>query len=230
MENNQSDVIASTRPSSRMNFVFTMAIVLLTVLSAMATDFGPEFEDVKLIKGVTVDLRYASEHNFLSTNLYGNLKTAYLHREAFLKLAKAAALLRDLKPSWSLLVFDALRPRSVQRRLWDKVKGTRQEGYVGNPRSGSVHNFGFAVDLGLADEKGHEVDMGTPFDSFQDLAQPRFEERFLSEGKLTSEQVEHRRLLRKVMTDSGFQILPNEWWHFDALPPSEVRTRYKIVE
>lgn len=102
-------------------------------------------------------------------------------------------------------VFDGLRPREVQQRLWDRVKGTEKQSYVADPQKGSVHNYGFAVDLSLQDEQGKEVDMGTPFDSFEPLAQPKLEERFLREGKLSPTHVDHRRLLRDVMESAGFK-------------------------
>lgn len=163
-------------------------------------------------------------------NLYGDFQIPYLHKRAALQLQKAASELQKQKPGWSLLVFDALRPRSVQQRLWDHVKGTPQEPYVANPQSGSIHNYGFAVDLSLVDRSGQEVDMGTPFDDFRDLAQPRHEARFLKEGRLTAEQVQHRQLLRGVMEKAGFIQQPNEWWHYDALPKREVKKYYRLIE
>lgn len=93
-----------------------------------------------------------------------------------------------------------------------------------------MHNFGLAVDLTLADTNGVEVDMGTPFDSFAELAQPQLEKRFAASGDLTLTQLEGRRLLRRVMVDSGFKTIPHEWWHFNALDSDEARARFRIVE
>ena len=101
---------------------------------------------------------------------------------------------------------------------------------MANPKGGSIHNFGFALDLSILDEYGKELDMGTPFDDFTPLAEPRLEQKFLKEGKLTELQIKNRRLLRNVMEQSGFITLPVEWWHFDALPAAEVRLHYQIVE
>lgn len=197
----------------------------------MALDLGSEYQDLASLTGVRIDLRYASNHNFTGENLYaGSMTSAYLHVDASRKLAAAAEFLLRRKPKWSLLVFDALRPRSVQRRMWDVVKGTAQEIYVANPDPGSMHNFGLAVDLSIADEHAREIDMGTPFDSFEELAQPRLEEKFLMQGKLTLDQIENRHLLRSAMLESGFESIPFEWWHFNAIPFSEAQSKYKIIE
>jgi D-alanyl-D-alanine dipeptidase len=189
-----------------------------------------EMKEVALIPGVKIDLRYASTNNFVGTNLYGNFNKAYLHPVAFAKLQKAESFLEKKHTGYKLLVFDALRPRSVQRLLFAKVAGTPQEGYVANPDRGSVHNYGFAVDLTVADENGKELDMGTGFDNFTDLAQPRYEEKFLAEKKLSEKQLSHRKLLREVMEEAGFLHISNEWWHFDGLPIAELKEKYRIIE
>ncbi|MFQ5991863.1 MAG: M15 family metallopeptidase [Nitrospiraceae bacterium] len=191
---------------------------------------SPNYVDLSSIPSVTIDLKYASSDNFLNTNLYGDFRTALLHRVAAEKLARAARDLERINPGWRLLVFDALRPRSVQRHFWSRVKGTSQEPYVTDPEIGSIHNFGFAVDLSLMDPEGYEVDMGTAFDDFTELSEPERELEFLQAGRLTARQIEHRQVLRKVMTEAGFTQLPNEWWHFDALPADIVRDQYPIVE
>ncbi|MBK8574244.1 MAG: M15 family metallopeptidase [Elusimicrobia bacterium] len=207
-----------------------LGTVALLVKPSFAKEKQKDFEDVAQIPWVQVDLRYSTANNFMGENLYGTFHTAYLHRIASAKLRKATVLLQKRKPGWTLLVFDALRPRDVQQQLWNKVKGTESQIYVADPKKGSVHNYGFAVDVSLRDEKGTEIDMGTPFDSFEPLAQPKKEDMFLHQGKLTSAQIFHRHLLRDVMETAGFRQLPLEWWHFDALPKEEVKARYSIVE
>ena len=208
----------------------TLLSFLLCAQASAAPEIGPQFKELASISNVMIDLRYASTNNFMGEDLYGDFRTAYLHEKAFKKLVSAAKELEKVKPTWKFLVYDSLRPRSVQRRLWDKVKGTDQEQYVANPEPGSIHNFGFAIDISLADEDGKEVDMGTSYDNFTELAHPELEDRLLKQGKLKLKQVEHRRLLRGVMKRAGFHSINNEWWHFDALPAREVRSKYKIVE
>jgi D-alanyl-D-alanine dipeptidase len=189
-----------------------------------------EFKDLSVLPGVVVDLRYASENNFVGRNMYGEFKTPYLHKVAFEKLKKANKILQARHPGYNFLILDALRPGRVQRILFDKVKGTEQEPYVADPARGSLHSFGFAIDLTLIDKNGNEVDMGTQFDDFTDLAQPKFEEKFLAEKLLTSQQIANRKILREAMVAGGFRTIPNEWWHFNALHGEEVRKNYRIVE
>lgn len=177
-----------------------------------------------------MDLRYASTNNFMNKNVYGDFKETFLHKVAFEKLKTAAKNLTQAHPGYKFIVFDALRPQRVQRLLFAFVEKSPQEKYVANPAKGSMHSYGFAVDLSVLDPKGHELDMGTPFDDFTELSQPQKENEFLKSGKLSSQQIANRLILRKAMEEAGFKVLEHEWWHFDALPQSEVRTNYKIVE
>lgn len=216
-------------------------LLLLTLLAVRPAGAGIEdsvqflrthaqYVDVSTIPGVSVQLRYASSNNFIGTDLYGPLQQAFLHRDAAARLQAAARLLQQARPGFRLLVLDAARPRSVQQRLWHQVEGTPRQRYVANPARGSMHNFGLAVDLTVIDAEGRELDMGTPFDSFEALAQPAQEQAFLAAGRLTAEQLANRRLLRDAMVSAGFIQLPLEWWHFDALPAREVKARYPILE
>ncbi len=190
----------------------------------------PDYTNLATIEGVRVDLKYGSTDNFMGKNVYGPFTAAFLHRKAAEMLRLASSLLGKEKPGTSLVVLDALRPRSVQFQLWNHVVDTPQQKYVGNPVTGSVHNFGFAIDLTVAGADGVFLDMGTSFDAFEELSEPRRETEFLQNGRLTREQVENRLLLRRAMTGAGFIQLPHEWWHYDALPPEEVRKHYPIIE
>lgn len=190
----------------------------------------PNYVDLSSFPRVTIDLKYASPDNFMGRNMYGPFNKAFLHKDAAVKFRAAADLLPAEKPGWSFVVFDALRPHSVQRVMWDKVKDTPDRQYIADAGIGSPHNFGMALDLGLLDDKGNGVDMGTGFDAFTPLSEPRLEEKFLREGKLGREQRANRLVLRKVMTAAGFLQLPHEWWHYNALPEPEIRRKYPIVE
>lgn len=188
------------------------------------------FLDVATIPGVVVDLRYASTNNFTGKNVYGDFQTAYLHEIAHAKLSHAAKRLIELNPGYKFIVFDTLRPASVQKVLFSYVAGTPQEPYIANPEEGSVHSYGFAVDLSILDIRDIELDMGTGFDEFSEVSEPRLEERFVKEGRLSEAQIANRNLLREVMTQAGFIQAPNEWWHFDALPLEEIKGRYPRFE
>jgi zinc D-Ala-D-Ala dipeptidase len=80
--------------------------------------------------------------------------------------------------------------------------------YVADPKKGSIHNRGGAVDISLVDRNGKELDMGTPFDFFGVEAAQDYE-------KLSDTIKENRELLRKAMTRSGFKIFESEWWHYN---------------
>lgn len=234
------DKILETRNTRSMS-ALSLLLITLTAVAAQTPRFtmkeslkivssSSEFKELTADFGVRVDLRYATANNFTGRNLYGDFNRAYLHKVAADKLARAVSHLKAHHPGFQLIIFDALRPRSAQYILWDHVKGTNQEQYVANPEGGSVHNYGFAVDLSVVDGKGQELDMGTEFDTFSELSQPQLEKKFLEEGKLSARQSENRKILKEAMTAGGFTQLPHEWWHFDALPKPQVKASYKIVE
>lgn len=179
---------------------------------------------------VRVDLRYASENNFMGKAVYGDLRRCYLRPEAAEKLARAQAALEELRPGCRLTVFDGARPQSAQFKMWEIVKGTPQARYVASPWAGSLHNFGCSVDLSIADENGELLDMGTAFDDLSPLSQPRYEKKFLASGELTEGQIANRKLLRKVMLRGGFRYLLLEWWHFNAFRNTYIRENFPLIK
>lgn len=181
---------------------------------------------------IIVDLRYSSTNNFIGKDLYGSLEEAYLRPLAVDKLVQASEYLREEYPDLRLYIYDAARPRRIQQILWDQsgLPEDERAKYVANPQSGSIHNYGFAIDLTVSDSKGNELDMGTGYDHFTEKAHTDKEEELIEKGILTEAQVQNRKILRNVMTKAGFIVLPSEWWHFDALPRNEVVSEYAIVE
>ena len=180
---------------------------------------------------IAVELKYATADNFLDTVLYDSISNCYLQPEVADMLAKAQEELKLLHPNYSLHVYDGVRPKSVQIKMWNVVKGTSKQRYVASPYNGSgMHNYGAAVDLTIADGAGNPLDMGTPFDYFGDLAQPRYNQHFLQQGDLTQEQVDNRLLLRKVMKAAGFRPIESEWWHFNAFSKTYTRSVFTVIE
>jgi len=190
----------------------------------------PQMVDVSTIANVKVDLRYGSKQNLLGRDIYGGFQRALLHKIAAGKFVIAARLLAESRFDLKFLIFDSLRPHSAQIEFWNLVKGTPQQPFFADPATGSLHSYGFAIDLGLADSTGRELDMGTGFDDLTELAGPRSEDEFLASGKLSPLQVSNRKILRAVMEGAGFLQLPHEWWHYDALPAAEVRAGYPRCE
>lgn len=189
----------------------------------------PEFRPLSGLPHVHLDLRYASNRNITTRDLYEGEREAWLHVEAYEALASASAALQERRPGWKLRIYDAARPLSVQAELYAQVQGTPQQAYVADPSQGSVHNYAMAIDCGLQDPQGWEADHGTPFDSFEDLAQPQLEEAFFHQGRLSAEQIGLRRLLRELLGAHGFAAHPMEWWHFERRPLSELRDRYPLI-
>jgi D-alanyl-D-alanine dipeptidase len=189
-----------------------------------------DFVELHAGDGLRIDLRYAGTNNFVGHDMYGPFRQAFLHKIAAQKLSTAFRALRASHPGFGFVIFDALRPRSVQRVLWDHVKGTDGESYIANPDNGSLHNFGFAVDLSVTDKNGRELDMGAGYDDFRPISQPKMEAHFLEQGLLTQEQLQNRLILRGAMEAAGFIQLQHEWWHYDAMTKAEVREKFKIVE
>jgi D-alanyl-D-alanine dipeptidase len=181
---------------------------------------------------IVVDLKYSTVDNFLGMDVYGDFDRCYLQPDVALKLKNSQNTLKSRFPFYSLIIFDAVRPRRIQSKMWDTidVPYAERSKYVSNPKNGSLHNFGAAVDLSIIDARGIELDMGTPYDYFGELAYPREEDRMLEEGKLTHIQFLNRELLRSVMEAGGFMSITTEWWHFNSCYRTEAYEKYKIIE
>lgn len=181
---------------------------------------------------ITVELKYSTTDNFVKKDVYGDLTNAYLQPEIAKKLAKASASLKKGKPGYKLLIYDAARPNSVQYILWDALDVPLQQKpqYVADPKVGSIHNFGCAVDLTVVNGAGVPLDMGTPYDFFGPLAYPRMESQMLKAGKLSKTQLANRNILRKVMNEAGFRTNTTEWWHFDGLSRAAAKAKYGIIK
>lgn len=178
-----------------------------------------------------IELIYATPDNFLGKAVYSGITRPWLHPKAAEMLIKAQRLLKEKKPTWNLLIYDAARPMSVQRKMWALVRGTNKVNYVSNPaHGGGLHNYGMAVDLTIVDEFGTPLPMGTSFDFFGEEAHTTHEETLLQNGKLTRQEFENRRFLRRIMQQAGFRVIPYEWWHFNACSRTEARKSYNVLD
>ena len=187
----------------------------------------------KLNPRIRVDLKYATSDNFMHQVMYTKLKKAYLQKDVALRLALCQHYLSGLDSSLHLLIYDAVRPVSVQWKMWkalDTLPVSERIKFVSNPVNKSLHNYGAAVDLTLCRSDNTPLDMGADFDDIRPLAYPRLEQQFLSNGMLTTEQVNNRKLLRKVMLSQGFHVLSTEWWHFNACSRTKAKQKYTLLE
>ena len=185
----------------------------------------------KEIPGILVDLRYSGTNNFTGKDLYGCLSEAFGRPELISKLKAADRILQARKPGYHFLIFDAARPLQSQRALWNAIQlpESKKHIYVADPKKGSIHNYGCALDISLVNESGAPLDMGTEFDFFGELAQPRCEQKLLLQGKLTKLQIANRELLRSCMKKAGFSGTSSEWWHFNACSLRQAKQRYTII-
>lgn len=184
----------------------------------------------ELDSSLVVKLMYTQADNFTGEVLYDDLSEAYLHPDAAHALVKAQRALKELYPSYSLLIYDAARPMSVQKKMWNVVKGTSKYRYVSNPNNGGgLHNYGLAVDISIQDSLGQPLPMGTKVDHLGAEAHITQESELVRNGKMSETERQNRILLRKVMKEAGFRALPSEWWHFNFCTRDVARQKYKLI-
>lgn len=186
-----------------------------------------------VIPGIFVDLKYSTTDNFFGKDVYGDLTRCYVQPEVAEMLKKAHEKLKEEYPDLTFLVYDGVRPQSVQQILWDGLDkpDSVKPLYVADPKIGGLHNFGVAVDLTLAKQvTGEALDMGTPFDFFGYPAYPEKEAQMLLEGNITKEHILNREILRKVMAHGGFTGIGSEWWHFNAFSREEAGEKFEMVK
>ncbi len=190
--------------------------------------------DVKtVVPSVRIELKYSTTDNFFGKDVYGDHVRCYLQPEVAEMVKKAQEFLQKDHPNLTLLIYDGVRPRSVQQILWDSLEkpDSIKPLYVADPKVGGLHNFGVAVDLTIFDTAADStLDMGTSYDYFGYPAYPDREKQMLAEGKITTAQVANREILRKVMKEAGFHGIGSEWWHFNAFTRKEAGEKFKMVE
>ena len=157
----------------------------------------------RYIPGLKLDIRYATKNNFAK-------QAVYKQARAFARLPVAKALKSvqtELnKSGLGLKIFDGYRPYSVTVKFFDLAS---DKNFVANPKDGSRHNRGCAIDLTIINLKtGKDISMPTPYDSFSAAASSDYND-------LPAGVIKNRSLLIDVMQKNGFRVLDNEWWHFD---------------
>lgn len=154
---------------------------------------------------IRLDVRYATDNNFLGTPLYEQARV-FMQRPAAEALVRANRVLRTMR--YTIMVFDAYRPWYVTKVFWDATPDSLRW-LVADPTYGSKHNRGAAVDLTLYDlETKKPVEMPSTYDETTTRARADY-------PGGTSLQRYYRGLLRTVMEHEGFVVNPLEWWHFD---------------
>tara|TARA_R110000850_G_scaffold80862_1_gene173499 strand:+ start:43396 stop:44019 length:624 start_codon:yes stop_codon:yes gene_type:complete len=149
-----------------------------------------------------LDIRYATDNNFLKEPLYECAKCLLLPEVAE---AVINANYYFCDRGYAIKFFDCYRPLSVQKQMWEKVPNPI---YVADPARGSVHNRGAAVDLTLVTLGREPVDMGTDYDFFGRAAH-------IDNFNLPEEVLANRKILQEGMLQFGFATIQSEWWHFN---------------
>jgi len=200
--------------TKQLTFLLSSLFFICTIFNSCATKPPREegefrqpdlVELIKLDPSIKLDIRYATNNNLVG-------KPVYAEARAFLQRPAAEALVRihqKLKPlGYGLLVFDGYRPWSVTKLFWD-ITSKENKKFVADPKKGSRHNRGCAVDLSLYDLKtGKEITMTGVYDEMSERSYPNY-----TGG--TEEQRKMRDLLRSNMESEGFSVYDFEWWHFD---------------
>jgi D-alanyl-D-alanine dipeptidase len=162
-------------------------------------------ELLKLDPTIKLDIRYATSNNFLGTPVYTQAR-AFLQRPAAEAVTRASQKLHAM--GYGLIIHDGYRPWYVTLIFWNATPD-KQKIFVADPKEGSKHNRGCAVDLSLYDLKtGVEIVMPSGYDEMTERAYANY-----TGG--TTEERQRRSMLRKAMTEQGFLVNPTEWWHFD---------------
>ncbi len=148
------------------------------------------------------DMKYATADNFLKEKVYPC-------GECFLRVKTVKALLEAnksfLEKGFRIKLYDCYRPKSIQKKMWSIVPDAN---YVANPKKGSIHNRGGAVDISLVDLLGVEVNMGTKFDFFGEEASHNYQ-------NLSEEILANRKFLKGIMLQHNFKSFDSEWWHYN---------------
>ena len=149
---------------------------------------------------------YAAAENFTGEPVYLR-PGCYLHPDAAAALSRAVALAAHLGLRFT--IYDAFRPAEAQRVLWSH---TPDPDFLADPRRGSPHSRGVAVDLTLIDGDGRELDMGAAVDAPGPLA--RHACTAIAAGALRN-----RSMLLGLMAAAGWDHYLNEWWHYQLFDP-----------
>lgn len=153
-------------------------------------------------KDFIYDMKYATEDNFLKAKVYDCA-------ECLLRYKTVQALITAnkefMKQGCKIKLFDCYRPLSIQKKMWEIVSNPK---YVADPKKGSIHNRGGAVDITLVNADGVELEMGTTFDFFGIQASHNY-------TKLPVAVKANRKYLKTVMIKNGFNSFDSEWWHYN---------------
>jgi D-alanyl-D-alanine dipeptidase len=192
-----------------------LAAILLLVASVLFAQGPPKeagpfrqpdlVELSKLDPTIKLDIRYATKNNFLGKPVYKQAR-AFLQRPAAEALMRVNQRLRT--QGLGLVIFDGYRPWAVTKAFWDATPEDKKI-FVADPKTGSRHNRGCAVDLSLFSiATGQLVKMPSEYDEITERSHINYE-------CASPETKKMRETLRTAMEAEGFAVYEPEWWHYD---------------
>lgn len=189
-------------------FVSCKSAYLDNKKSAVLLDVNNETDDNAFVNlknysnDFVFDMKYATTDNFLKEKVYPC-------DECFLRVKTIKALLEAnkvfLAKGYRIKLYDCYRPLAIQKKMWKIVPDAN---YVANPKKGSIHNKGGAVDITLVDSLGVELNMGTTFDFFGEAAGHNY-------TNFSEEILANRKFLKEIMLQHNFKSFDSEWWHYN---------------
>ncbi len=188
-------------------FKITKSLFLILLLSSTAFCNEHSLVNIKkMIPSLVIDLKYATEDNFTGQQVYPSTAQAYLVEDAAQSLKEIQKELAQY--GLGIKVWDGYRPFSITQIFWDVTPENKRQ-YVANPKKGSVHNRGNALDCTLIDLRtGKELRMPSEFDEFSELVHSDF----MGAGP---QALINRTFFHMIMKKHGWHPLNHEWWHFN---------------
>lgn len=194
-----------------------LIILFLTYIAPALKSAGfkkakPPLVNVKnVIPGALVDIRYASDNNFMKTKFNGYKKGyCWVRPETAQALKRVHDYLKN--KGYGLKFFDCYRPLRARMHMirWTRKLHPKWLGvYVGsnlNLKKRFGHSCGNAVDVTIVYLKTKKsVNMGTEFDDFRKIAWTKN-----ARGKILG----NRMILYRAMLRFGFKNFYSEWWHY----------------
>lgn len=174
------------------------------------------------------ELAYAKHDNLLFREaIYRPGARLWLHR-ILADIVRQAALDCRTRHGCRFVLYDGLRTVEAQEAMHRTWRAQENPHWVAQKLlsvpGGGGHPRGMAVDIGLEDENGKLLDMGTPFDFLAEDASPQNNPAHRDYRNLSAEIICNRTILTNAMTEAAGKLgipllpLPQEWWDFRLMP------------
>lgn len=183
---------------------------------------------------IKIDLVYANknhERNIFGEALYHDKARLWAHRDiAAITLLTARILNRAY--DYTVEIQDCLRTTEAQAAMGN-TKIVRENPHwlqepnrMVSPPGHGAHPRGMAIDVGILDSNGNQIDMGTPFDDM-DKKSYRSYNGFSEEIQRNRLALEDAFMKSAKLLGHDFLPLPSEWWDYRF--PAETYRKYEAL-